>query len=401
MSALAADLEALAGFGYDDGGISRLAWSPELAAANEWLVDRFRAHELDVEVDAAGNVFGKWQAGSGRAILAGSHLDTVARGGRYDGALGVVAALAAVRLLRSRGLEPRRPIWVVSFNDEEGARFGTALFGSRAFVGEDVGGLAERRDARGVTLRAAMAERGFDFARVGEARGVDRIAAYLELHVEQGVRLERAGVDVGVVTSIAGQRGYRACFLGKRNHAGTTPMSLRHDALAGAARAVLEVRNMARERDDLTATVGVIGVEAGARNVVPGACEFTLDVRSPDADVLAEAERFALEALERIAAEEGLRLEVREAYGAEPVPLAPELRAKLARAAEAEGASALELASGAGHDAMVLAKHVPTGMLFVPSRDGISHSPEEYTAPEHCELGARVLARALGLLATG
>ena len=252
-----------------------------------------------------------------------------------------------------------------------------------------------------MTLRAAMAERGFDFARVGEARGVDGVGAYLELHVEQGVCLERAGVDVGVVTTIAGQRGFRARFLGERNHAGTTPMSLRRDALAGAARAVLALREMARERDDVTATVGAIAVEGGGANVVPGACEFTLDVRSPDARALAEAERFALGTLERIAGEEGLRLEVRAAYSAEPVPLAPELRATLTRAAEAEGASALALPSGAGHDAMVLAKHVPTGMLFVPSRGGISHSPEEYTSPEQCELGARVLARALGLLATG
>ena len=398
MPPVAGDLEALAAFGRDDGAVTRFAWSPELAAANEWLAERLAETGLAVEVDAAGNVLGKWETGSGRAILVGSHLDTVPRGGRYDGALGVLAALAAVRLLRERGVEPGRPIWVVSFTDEEGARFGTALFGSRAFVGEDLSQLGERTDAGGTTLREAMGERGFRFDRLPEARAVDRVEAYLELHIEQGARLERAGVDIGLVSSIVGLRGYRARLLGEANHAGTTPMELRRDALAGAARAVLALREEARGRDDLTANVGFIAVEPGGSNVVPGACEFTIDVRSADPAVLSWCEGFVRETLARIAAEEELRLELGETYSLEPAPLDPAIGAVLARAADLEGATAMELASGAGHDAMVLARHVRTGMLFVPSRGGVSHSPDEYTPPELCELGARVLARGLELL---
>jgi beta-ureidopropionase / N-carbamoyl-L-amino-acid hydrolase len=192
-----------------------------------------------------------------------------------------------------------------------------------------------------------------------------------------------------------GLLGSRARFLGEANHAGTTPMELRRDALAGAARAVLALRDEARARADMTANVGVIAVEPGGFNVIPGAAEFSIDVRSPTGEGFARAEAFVREALARIAEEERLALDLSETHRLEPVPLYPALQEALARAADAEGASHVRLASGAGHDAMILGRHVPAAMLFVPSRGGVSHSPAEYTAPEHCELGARVLARAL------
>jgi hydantoinase/carbamoylase family amidase len=187
--------------------------------------------------------------------------------------------------------------------------------------------------------------------------------------------------------------GFRARFLGEANHAGTTPMELRRDALAGAARAVLALRDEARSRDDMTANVGVISAEPGGFNVVPGAAELTVDVRSPTPGGFARLEPFVREAFERIAAEENLGLELRETHRKEPVPLDAELQDRLEEAAQAEGATTLRLPSGAGHDAMVLAHHVPASMLFVPSRGGLSHTPEEFSTPEHCELGARVLAR--------
>ena len=398
MTELGADLEAAARFGVRDGGVTRFAWSPEIAAVNEWLGGRMREIGLEVEVDAAGNVLGKWPAGTGKAVLVGSHLDTVPNGGRYDGALGVLAALEAFRVLQARALEPRQPLWLVSFTDEEGARFGTALFGSRAFVGEDLSGLGDRRDRDGVSLREAMRALGFDFERLPEGRGIDGVDAYLELHIEQGPVLEEAGVDVGIVTAIVGLVGLQARLLGEANHAGTTPMEARRDALVGAARAVIALREEARSRSDLTANVGSLSVEPGGSNVVPGACQFSIDVRSPTPDGLAHAERFVRETLARIAAEERLELEIRETFRLAPAPLHPGLQETLERAAELESASYLRLPSGAGHDAMVLARHVPTAMLFVPSRGGLSHSPEEFTPPEQCELGARVLARALELL---
>jgi allantoate deiminase len=393
VSSLAADLEAAARIGADDDGVSRFAWTPELGAANEWLVERVEELGLAAEIDAAGNVIGRWEAGEGRAVVTGSHLDTVPRGGRYDGALGVLAALEAVRTLKRDGVVPRRPLWIVSFNDEEGTRFHTGMLGSRAFAGDaDLDGWR----VRGVP--EAMSEAGFEFERLPDARGIDSVGSYLELHIEQGPVLESAGLDIGIVTAITGILGFQARFLGEANHAGTTPMELRRDALAGAARTVLALRDEGRSRADMTANVGRIAAEPGGFNVVPGAAEITIDIRSPTPEGYAHAERFVREALPQIAGEEGLRLELAETHRLVPVPLDPHLQKTLERAAELEGASYMHVPSGAGHDAMVLGRHVPAGMIFVPSRGGVSHSPDEYTPPEQCELGARVLARALALL---
>ena len=393
-----ARLEELARFGADGAGVTRFAWSPELAQASGWLSERLRELGLEAETDAAGNVIGRWNAGRGRAVVVGSHLDTVPRAGRFDGVLGVVAGLEAIEALRERRIEPRRPVWLVSFMDEEGSRFGTGMLGSRAFVGEDLSGLADRADAAGTTLREAMAALGFDAGRLGEARRIDDVDAYLELHIEQGPRLEQEGKDVGIVTAIVGLLVFRARLTGEANHAGTTPMDGRRDALAGAARAVLALRAEARARDDMTANVGIISVEPGGFNVVPGACEFTIDVRSPTRAGLERCERFVRETLARIAREEGLQLELEETHRLEPAPMDAGLVELLERAAALEGASSMRMVSGAGHDAMILARHVPAAMLFVPSRRGVSHSPEEWTSERHCELGANVLRRALELL---
>jgi allantoate deiminase len=393
VSSLAADLEEAARIGADGGGVSRFAWTPELAQANEWLVGRLQELGLETEIDAAGNVLGRWEEGEGTAILVGSHLDTVPRGGRYDGALGVLAALEVVRTLKREGVSLLRPLWIVSFNDEEGSRFQTGMLGSRAFIGDLDPGDWRRRG-----VADAMAAGGFDFERLGEAKAVDRVGAYLELHIEQGPVLEQEGLDLGIVSGIAGLLGFRVRFAGEANHAGTTPMASRRDALAGAARIVLELRDEARSRADMTANVGILTVAPGGFNVIPGTAELTIDARAGNADAFARAEKFVRDTLERVAAEEQLELEVSETHRKPPMPLDPELQELLARAAAAEDAIALSMPSGAGHDAMVLAKHVPAAMLFVPSRAGISHSPDEYTSPEQCELGARVLARAVRAL---
>lgn len=393
MSSLEADLQEAARIGAEGGGVSRFAWTSELAEANAWFVARLEDLGLETEIDAAGNVLGRWDEGDGTAVLIGSHLDTVPRGGRYDGALGVLAALDVVRSLKRAGTTLERPLWVVSFNDEEGGRFQTGMLGSRAFVGD-----LDLEDWRARGVADAMTGAGFDFERLPEARGIDRVGAYLELHIEQGPVLEQEGVDIGIVTAIAGLLGFRVRLTGEANHAGTTPMASRRDALAGASRVVLALRDEARDRGEMTANVGILSVAPGGFNVIPGTAEFTIDVRAGDAETFARAERFVRGTLERVAHEEQLELEVAETHRKQPTPLDPELQDVLAAAAEAEGATVRRMPSGAGHDAMVLAKHLPAAMLFVPSRAGVSHSPDEYTTPEHCALGARVLAGAVARL---
>ena len=393
---VAETLDVLAQIGGGPGGrVTRVAWSTELFAAYAWLGDRMRELGLDVEIDAAGNLLGRWHVGSGSPILVGSHMDTVPSGGRLDGVLGVVTAVHAVRHLQEQGFEPERPIWIVAFMDEEGTRFDAALFGSRAFVGDDVSNLGGRVDAAGTTLLDAMTERGHALDLVGEANRIGEIGAYLELHIEQGPVLEAEGVQIGVVTSIVGLRGFRVRLSGQANHAGTTPMGLRRDALAGAARIVLELRDIARAREDATANVGRIAVSPGGANVVPGLAEFTIDVRAARPEGIAELERLVEEAVTRIAGEEGLDAELDPTFALEPLELDPQLVDAVERAAAAEGASSRRMPSGAGHDAMVIGRHVAAAMIFVPSRGGISHSPDEYSSPEEVELGMRVLAATL------
>jgi allantoate deiminase len=396
LVSVAASLDDVACFGRSaEGGITRLAWSEELFDAYAWVGDRMRELDLDVEIDSAGNLFGRWETGTGPAVLVGSHLDSVPSGGRFDGALGVIAAVHAVARLKSEGFQPRRPLWIAAFMDEEGARFNAALFGSRAFVGESVIGLGDRVDAAGMTLRDAMAAAGYDLGRTTEAARVGDVAAYLELHIEQGPVLESEGVELGIVTSIVGLRGYRVRLRGEANHAGTTPMALRRDAFVGAARIALDLRDASKARDDVTANVGKITIEPGGANVVPGFADFTIDVRAPTAQGIRYLEHLVGSTAARVAAEEGLNAELEQTFALEPLELDSHLIDVVERAALAERASATRMPSGAGHDAMLLGRYVPAAMLFVRSRGGISHSPEEFSSPDDIELGMRVLTGAL------
>jgi allantoate deiminase len=389
-------LDHLAELGREpNGGITRTAWSAELSDAYAWVGGRLQELGLAVETDAAGNLLAKWTAGSGRPVLVGSHLDTVPCGGRFDGALGVVAAVHAVQVLKAERFEPERPLWVIAFMDEEGTRFDAALFGSRAFTGEDVTRFADRPDASGTTLREAMADAGHDVERAREADRAAEIGAYLELHIEQGPVLEAEGIEIGVVTSIVGLRGFRVGLSGRANHAGTTPMAHRRDALLGAARIAVELRDAARSRDAVTATVGRLIVAPGGANVIPGRADFTIDVRATTSSGLRELERLVEETVARVAAEEGLEADLQPTFSLDPLELDPTLADLLERAADAEGATARRMPSGAGHDAMLVGRRAPAAMIFVPSRGGVSHSPEEYTTPEHVELGVRVLTAAL------
>lgn len=401
MSGLLEDLGALKEFSSGGEGVTRLAWSSDLEAALDWCAELMEDAGLEVERDAAGNLIGRWSVGPGPAVLAGSHLDTVPSGGAFDGALGVLGAIDAVRRLRDSGLEPKRSIWVAAFMDEEGVRFGASMLGSRAFAGEDVTIFGDRPDSAGVSVREAMSALDRDFSVVQDAHAIDGVGAYLELHVEQGPVLERNEVDLGVVTEITGMTGLRLRFLGRARHAGSTPMDARRDALVGAARFVTELRDSAREDGELRATVGVLEAVPGAANVIPGEASLSVDLRATTEDGLDMAISLARSLAQRIAAEEDLEHEMSELYRHSPLPMDGELIELLESSAGEAGARTMRLQSGAAHDASVIGRHVPAGMLFVPSHDGISHAPDEHSDDAACELGAKVLAIALRRLAGG
>jgi allantoate deiminase len=399
MTAIDEAVRAAAQFGATpEAGVTRFAWSPPLFDVYAWLRERATEAGFASEVDAAGNLRVVWEAGDGPAVAVGSHLDTVPSGGRLDGALGVLSGFEAMQLLRKRGFRPSRPIWLLAFMDEEGARFGTSLFGSRAFAGEDVRALGERIDADGTTLRDAMAQAGYDLDRTHEAAGIGRVGRYLELHIEQGPVLERTGDEIGVVSAICGIVGLHVRLIGEANHAGTTPMEMRRDALVGAARCVVALHDEMLRRDGAVGTVGTVEALPGGSNVVPGTAAFTIDIRAERPAELEALEAWVRETVATIASAAALEAEIEARYRLAPAPMADGLVALLGRAAVAEGARMRVMPSGAGHDAMAIAPHVPSGMLFVPSRGGISHNPE-WTDPQHCDLGVRVLARAIGELA--
>jgi N-carbamoyl-L-amino-acid hydrolase len=372
------------------GGVDRLAFSPADLAGRAWVAEQMRAAGLEVARDGAGNVIGRL-AGSepGRAPIAlGSHTDTVPNGGRFDGALGVLAAIAAARAVRGAGLTLRHPLEVIDFAGEE-ATIAGGTFGSRAMAGllADAALAAPAWDGRPVAelLRGA----GLDPAGVaGAGRPVGSLAAYLELHIEQGGTLEAAGVPVGVVEGIVGIRRYVAQFAGSANHAGTTPMAQRRDALVMAAPLVGAVREVA-EAHKIVGTVGTVRVEPNAPNVIPGRVELGLEIRGLDEAVL-DAAAAAIEA-EAVAA--GGRLV--EISRKEPVACAAVVLEAIEAGCAAVGLERRRMASGAGHDAMCLAALAPVGMIFVPSAGGVSHAPEEWTAPEQCVAGARALLAGL------
>lgn len=387
--------------GLPSGGVTRVAWSPELAAANEWLVARARALGLAAAVDAAGNVVCQWAgaASAEAAVVIGSHLDTVPEGGRYDGAFGVLCGLEALHRLKESGFSPRRPVWLVAFNDEEGTRYDASMFGSHAFAGDDVSHFLDRVDSTGVPMREAMRAVGSDPSDLPACVRIGQVGCYLELHIEQGPRLELAKQPVAVVSQIVGMRGYLITLRGGANHAGTTPMELRRDALAGASRVVLALRDAARATDGLTANVGRMEVRPGGPNVIPGLVRFTVDVRAPDSGGMQRADELVRRTVADVSVDERLDADIVETFIHPATELDRGLRATLSWQIAAAGAEPIELASGAGHDAMVMAAHVPAAMLFVPSRGGISHSPDEYTAPEFYEPAMTVLTNTVAELA--
>jgi N-carbamoyl-L-amino-acid hydrolase len=412
------DIERNAEFGRIDAAEGRgrtvLTGTEANREAREYLVRRLEDAGLDVRVDAVGNVAGRWTpdgvASGGdpdtapAPVAAGSHLDSVPEGGIFDGPLGVYAALEAVRAMQDAGLDPERPVEVVSFTEEEGQRFASGLLGSSVAVGQRTVEEALALDGGGedaATLADALADIGFR----GEGRlDASEWDAWLELHGEQSERLEDADVPVGVVTAITGITHCEATVRGEADHAGATPMDDRTDALAAASEFVLDVERAANEvvaadSDTAVGTVGSLEVSPNATNVVPGAVEMGVDVRDVEREAMNEIVARAEASLARIRRERGVETAFDRPFDLEPAPMSDRVRRAAHDAGERAGIETMDLHSGAAHDTMHVADVTDAGLLFAPSRDGISHNPREWTDWEDCATATRVLAGALADLA--
>ncbi|OGD20082.1 MAG: Zn-dependent hydrolase [Candidatus Aminicenantes bacterium RBG_16_63_16] len=399
---LRADIEALGQIGRDPrGGVSRPSFSPADLEARAWLKNKIEESGLHCRRDGAGNIFGVL-GGDGPVVLAGSHIDTVINGGRFDGAAGVLAALECLRRIREENLRLAKPVGLVSFTDEEGNLVGDFL-GSRAFTGR----LNPQEVERGLTssgplLRDILAGAGLSVDSVLRAHrdrpGVD---AYLELHIEQGPKLEADGASIGIVGRIAG-KNYRWCsYLGKADHGGTTPLELRRDAFLAAADFALQGTRLvaARHRDGLM-TIGRISLTPGSFSVVPGQADFSLDIRSASAETLRGMGRELLALAEEVAATRGLEFRTRLADETEPVTMSARLIEVLKEGCAELGYRYLTLTSGAGHDAQIVSAIADAGMIFIPCAGGVSHAPEEMIDWDDLEKGANLLLRSLIRLAS-
>ena len=395
LSRRIAELSAIGGSGTS---VTRLGLSLEEQRARDLIGGWLRARGATVRRDPAGNLYGRFGDGTS-AVLVGSHIDSVPEGGRFDGALGVLCAVEAVEALLDDGVRFRRSVEVVGWCDEEGARFGIGLFGSYAAFGRLPDGAAERADKSGVTIADALRGIGESGDPTQARRDPSELAAYLELHIEQGPRLAGQGVALGVVSDIVGILHARVTVHGRQDHAGATIRTARADALAAAAEMVLAVESAARTLPDAVGTVGEIEVRPGAKNVVPGECVFSLDLRARDEDVVEQLTRDVRVAIRRIGDTRGVTSSLDVLSRVPAVPLDAKLRDLFHRSAKAVGVAASDLFSGAGHDAEnAQLAGVPTGMLFVRSTGG-SHNPNELATLDDAVLGARALALALRELA--
>ncbi|WNI15810.1 allantoate amidohydrolase [Actinacidiphila sp. ITFR-21] len=386
------------------GGYRRFAWTSADTDCRAWFRAQAEARGLTYEVDRNGNQWA-WLGDplAGQAVVTGSHLDSVPDGGAYDGPLGVISAFAAVDALRDRGAEPRKPLAVVNFGDEEGARFGVACAGSRLTAGRLTPDQArELRDAEGVTLAAAMERAGRDPAALGpDPERLARIDAFVELHVEQGRALDLAGAPVGVASAIWPHGRWRFDFRGEANHAGTTRLEDRHDPMLTYATTVLAARKKARLAGAL-ATFGKVAVEPNGVNAIASLVRGWLDSRAADEDTLAALVAAVEQAARERGARDGVAVHVVRESFTPVVEFAHDLRDRLTRLIAPTGTNPVPvLPTGAGHDAGILSAAVPTAMLFVRNPTGVSHSPAESAAEDDCAAGVDALADVLEGLACG
>ncbi len=377
-----------------DGGCSRLALTEDDMHGRDLVLSWMRDLDLDISIDAIGNVVGTWNTGSGAAVMTGSHIDTVRTGGLYDGNYGVLAGLEVIETCKERGISPSRPLSVAFFTNEEGARFAPDMLGSLVYVG-------------GLPLEEALDTPSIDGKRLGDE--LQRIGyagaspcpgpsphAFIELHIEQGPVLEAEGFTFGAVTGVQGISWQELTITGQSNHAGTTPMHLRRDPAFVAAMLVVYLREIAeRFGGDQVCTVGKIDVHPNLINVIPARVTLTLDVRNTDEDTLLNAEQLIDTFCFQIEQDEGVSISKRTLARFEPVTFDERVVEIVERRATEIDDRVKRMPSGAGHDAQMFARICPTAMIFVPSRGGISHNPAEHTDDDQLVSGANVLLRAM------
>jgi allantoate deiminase len=394
-----AECKLIAGFTEEPGRTTRRFLTPPVHQVHAHLRTRMEALGMTVHVDAAGNLRSLWapRGATGKRLILGSHIDTVPNAGAYDGVLGVTLALEWVELAQELALTV--PIEVIAFSEEEGVRFGVPFLGSRAVAGTFNPALLALTDAAGITLEESIRDFGLDPARIAEAAMDSDVHGFIEMHIEQGPVLEAEGLPLAVVEGIAGQTRLQFCFNGHANHAGTTSMHLRRDALAAAVEWMAEVERMARCTEGLVATVGKITAEPNAANVIPGQVTVSLDVRHISDEARSGSLAELKERANAICARRGIELECLEKMNQPSVHMDDRLTARLLRAVEAAGFTGKTMASGAGHDAMMMAARVPATMLFLRSPGGISHHPAEAVLEEDVEAALLVGRKFLEQLA--
>jgi N-carbamoyl-L-amino-acid hydrolase len=399
---LTATLEKLSEFGRDpDGGITRLGFSQADLDARNYVIGLMKDAGLQVRVDPAGNIFGR-RAGSAQlpVILFGSHIDSVPHGGNFDGPLGSMGAIEVIRTLNERRVTTRHPLEVVIWTNEEGPHFGISALGSGVAAGVLGPEILDRKDDEGLTVADWLRRYGQDPSRLTDARiAPGALAAILELHIEQGPVLEETKTQIGVVSGIVSLKRWKCVATGFANHAGTTPMNRRKDALAAAAKHLLAVRDIVRGQPGTqVGTVGYMRAEPGAPNVIPGRVEFPVELRDLDAAKIERMWQQIKQQLAQIDREEGVETRCEVINDIPPALSDPSIQNAIRDAARSAGLSTADVPSGAVHDAGEISKIAPMGMIFVPSRDGISHSPQEFTSWEDCANGVEVLYRSVLLL---
>ena len=396
---LLARLDELATIGpIDGGGSCRLALTDADRDGRDLVVTWMRDLGLDVIVDGVGNITGTWNVGSGAPVMTGSHIDTVRTGGRYDGNLGVIAGLEVIETLMAAGMTPARPLAVGVFTNEEGARFQPDMLGSLVYVG----GLPLETALDTIAIDGAVL--GDELRRIGYAGSAPcpSVAphAFVELHIEQGPRLEAEGIQIGAVTGVQGISWQEITIAGQSNHAGTTPMSLRHDPAYIAAEIAVYLRQIAHEYGgNQVCTVGKIDLQPNLINVVPKSATLTLDVRNTDEKILREVEFKIAKKIVELADAEGVSISSRVLARFEPVEFDAQLTGLIAELAQHHNRSVMLMPSGAGHDAQMLARVCPTTMIFTPSVQGISHNPAEFTNADDLVAGTNILMDTMWALA--
>jgi len=395
------DLNAIGRIGIGNrGAVTRLVFSIKELRSRQVLIHLMRQAGLTVRIDVIGNIFGRFEGSDPRApaVLAGSHLDTVIHGGKYDGPVGVIGALEAVRTISENKIRVRSPLEVVCFVGEESSRFGFSTLGSSLAAGEvHADDLTHAVDPQGTKLENVLASLGITRRNLKSMRRDPKtLKAYLELHIEQGPILEAKGKRIGLVTSIAAPSRFRIILKGRADHSGTTPMNMRKDALVASAQLIEYIEKVCRqyasmEKGRVVGTVGAIKVEPGVINAVPGRAELAVDIRGASAQSKNRVARLVKQQARVIAKKRGIGIEVLNIREEDPVPLDKRLLRLTRELCDEKQINYEIMPSGAGHDAMQMAKITPAGMIFVPSKRGISHNPLEWTDPKDIALGAQLL----------